>query len=108
MKPISELKRSGAVEGTAVDNILLDTGCSRTLMRQKLVPRRKMLEGEAVAIRGAHGDIVLYPLALVQMVVDGRDMEVKAAVSENLPMDVLLGTNVPDLPELLNQGSNVR
>ena len=108
MKQSSELKRSGAVEGTAVDSILLDTGCSRTLVRQELVPRRKMLEGEAVAIRCAHGDTVLYPLALVQMVVDGRDMEVKAAVSENLPMDVLLGTDVPDLPELLNHGSKVR
>ena len=108
MKQSSELKRGGAVEGTAVDSILLDTGCSRTLVRQELVPRRKMLDGEAVAIRCAHGDTVLYPLALVQMVVDGRDMEVKAAVSENLPMDVLLGTDVPDLPELLNHGSKVR
>ena len=106
MKQSPELKRSGAVEGTAVDNILLDTGCLRTLVRQELVPRSKMLEGEAVAIRCAHGDTVLYPLALVQMVVDGRNMEVKAAVSENLPMDVLLGTDVPDLPKLLNQESN--
>ena len=106
MKQSPELKRSGAVEGTAVDNILLDTGCLRTLVRQELVPRSKMLEGEAVAIRCAHGDTVLYPLALVQMVVDGRNMEVKAAVSENLPMDVLLRTDVPDLPKLLNQESN--
>ena len=106
MKQSPELKRSGAVEGTAVDNILLDTGCSRTLVRQELVPRSKMLEGEAVAIYCAHGDTVLYPLALVQMVVDGRNMEVKAAVSKNLPMDVLLGTDVPDLPKLLNQESN--
>lgn len=99
------LKRKGTVEGTAVDNILLDTGCSRTLVRQELVPRRRMLEGEAVAIRCAHGDTVLYPLASVQVVVDGRSMEVKAAVSEKLPADVLLGTDVPELPELLNQGS---
>ena len=106
VKQSPELKRSGAVEGTAVDNILLDTGCSRMLVHQELVPRSKMLEGEAVAIRCAHGDTVLYPLALVQMVVDGRNMELKAAVSENLPMDVLLGTDVPDLPKLLNQESN--
>ena len=30
VKQSAELKRSGAVEGTAVDSILLDTGCSRT------------------------------------------------------------------------------
>lgn len=108
VKQSPELKRSGAVEGTTVDNILLDSGCSRTLVSQELVPRSKMLEGEAVAIRCAHGDTVLYPLALVQMVVDGRNMEVKAAMSENLPMEILLRTDVPDLPKLLNQESTGR
>ena len=34
--------KPGMVEGHAVDNILLDTGCSRTLVHRKLVPDRKM------------------------------------------------------------------
>ena len=52
----TELTRRGAVEGRAVDNILLDTGYSRTLVHQELVPRGKKLEREAVAIRCVHGD----------------------------------------------------
>ena len=36
--------KTGSVEGTAVSNILLDTGCSRTLVRKDLVPKEKRLE----------------------------------------------------------------
>ena len=92
----------GEVEGTPVERILLDTGCSKTLVRQELIPKEKILEGEAVTIRCAHGDTVLYPVAKVQVMVDGRAVEVKAAVSETLPMDVLLGKDVPEFYELLN------
>ena len=34
----------GSVEGTAVNDILLDTGCSRTLVQKDLVPKEKLLE----------------------------------------------------------------
>jgi len=95
----TELTRKGSVEGRAMDNILLDTRCSRTLVHQEWVPRGRMLDGEAVAIRCAHGDTVLYLVALMQVVVVTRTMEVRAAVSESLPVDVLLGTDVPELPE---------
>ena len=59
------IAKPGIVDGTAVSNILLDTGCSRTLVRKDLVPKEKILDGEVVAIRCAHGDTVLYPLARV-------------------------------------------
>ena len=97
------MKRAGAVEGNNVQNILLDTGCSRSLVRKELVPPGKLLEGEAIAIQCAHGDTVLYPLAQVEVAVGGRSLEVTAAVSETLPMDVLLGTDVPELGMLLGQ-----
>ena len=77
-----EVKRKGLIEGNCAENILLDTGCSRTMVRRELIPQSKMLEGEAVPIRCAHGDVVLYPLALVQVAINGKKMEVKAAVSE--------------------------
>ena len=102
----TELTRKGSVEGRAVDNILLDTGCSRTLVHQEWVPRDRMLDREAVAIHCAHGDTVLYLVALLQVVVGTRTMEVRAAVSETLPVDVLLGTDVPELPELLRTDSS--
>ena len=96
------VSKSGLVEGKPVDNILLDTGCSRTLIHQSLVPKEKLLEGEAVAIRCAHGDTVLYPLAQVDLEIDGQPLEVQAAVSDRLPMAVLLGTDVPQLRGLLS------
>lgn len=71
-------------------------------MLKELVPRGKMLEGEAVAIRYAHGDTVLYPLASLQVVVGTKSIQVRAAVSETLLVGVLLGTDVPELSELLH------
>ena len=55
--------QSGKVEGTDVSDIVLDTGCSRTLVRKELVPESKRMPGQAVTIRCAHGDLVLYPTA---------------------------------------------
>ena len=45
----SSLKRKGIVEGQNVDSILLDTGCSRTMVRRALVPQSKFLEGRSSA-----------------------------------------------------------
>ena len=99
------LRKQGLVEGKRAKSILLDTGCSRTVVLEKFVPREKILEGEAVTICCAHGDTVLYPLAEVDIEVDGRRLTVEAAVSKTLPMDVLLGTDVPELAEMLGRNS---
>ena len=93
--------KSGVVEGKYVGDILLDTGCSRTLVHQKLVSEDKLKDAGAVAIRCAHGDTVLYPLADISLEVNGKQIAVEAAVSGTLPMSVLLGTDTPELAELL-------
>ena len=93
--------RSRFVEGKPVDDIQLDTGCSRTLIYQSLVPDSKILEGDAVAIRCAHCDTVLYPLAKIALEVEGQNMVVEAGVSNSLPMSVLLGTDNPELLGIL-------
>ena len=49
--------RSGTVEGKYVKNILLDTGCSKTLVHQKLVPEEAFLEATTVCC--ANGDSVV-------------------------------------------------
>ena len=53
-----EMVCSGLVEGCQVRGILLDTGCSRKLVRQDLVPPRKKADGR-VSIKCAHGDVVI-------------------------------------------------
>ena len=43
-------KCEGKVEGQWVSDIVLDTGCTRTLVHRNLVSRGKFLEGESVVI----------------------------------------------------------
>ena len=74
--------RNGSVEGRQVEGILLDTGCARTMVRKELVPEEKILMGDAVTIRCAHGDTVLYPLAALELEVDGISIPVEVAVSD--------------------------
>ena len=92
--------RSGFVEGNKVEDIVLDTGCSRTMIRRDLVPTTKILD-DAVTVQCAHGDTVAYPLAVVELTVDGLPLTVEAALSDTLPTAVLLGRDVPELKELL-------
>ena len=63
--------RAGRVEGTAVLDILLDTGCTHTMVRSDLVAEENLLPGEAVTVLCAHGDTVLYPLARDTINVEG-------------------------------------
>ena len=42
-----------------------------------------------------------YPLADVDLEIEGKVVTVEAAVSETLPQSVLLGTDVPELLSLL-------
>ena len=76
--------KSGKVEGRKVTDILLDTGCSRTVVRQDLVPEQKKVEGEAVAICCAHGDTVLYPLAQVEILED-KSLKLKQLYRRHCP-----------------------
>ena len=71
------------------------------MVRKSLVPPQWMLEGEAVTILFAHGDTILYPLACVHLSI-GEKISVKAAVSDTLPVAVLLRTDV-ELSELLGR-----
>ena len=76
-----------------VEGTLLDTGCSQTLVRKGLVPKGKSLL-ETVELGCVHGDKVSYPLAIVDIELDGKKFQVKAGVEDDLPMPVLMGTDV--------------
>ena len=94
--------RQGMVEGSAVDGIVLDTGCARTIVHEDLVPPEKKT-GETITIRCAHGDVFDYPLAQVCVSINGAVYEVEAAVSRTLPAPVLLGRDVAQLVEILRE-----
>lgn len=96
--------RTGFVEGKLVKDIVMDTGCTKTLLHQDLVPRGKIVQGETAVIRCAHGDCIVYPLAVVNMVVEGLEFTLEVAVSETLPVSVLLGVDVPHVAKLVRGG----
>ena len=50
---------------------------------------------------------LLYPVADLKLEVDGVPVSVKAAVSQTLPVSVLLGTDVPELGRLLGVKSSM-
>ena len=79
----------------------MDTGCSRTLVRSDLIGEENCEPREKVTVQCGHGDIMTYPIASVELEVQGRALTVEAAVSDQLPSSVLLGTDVPGLSELL-------
>ena len=55
-KPVT---RKGSVEGVAVDNVVLDTGCTQTMVRRDLIGGSKIIEGGATTVKCVHGDNVL-------------------------------------------------
>ena len=98
----TEPARTGLVDGLPVDRILLDTGAATTMVHKALVDPTK-LSKETVDIRCAHGDVVSYPTAEVSISVGKYAFSVEAAISEHLPVPVLLGRDVPDLHQLLGE-----
>ncbi len=77
------------------------------MVHQRLISPENLLEGDVATIRCAYGDTVLYPLANVRMEIDGIPIEVEAAVSDTLPLSVLLGGDVPQLKQLLSSSSSL-
>ena len=99
--------RSGLVNGSPVSDIILDTGCTQTMVHKSLVDARFLLS-EHVCIRCAHGDVSSHPTAIVDIDVGGHKCRVKAGVSDTLPNSVLLGRDVPELDKLLSNGNGLR
>ena len=91
----------GVFEGRAVSDIVMDTERSRTMVHCDPVGEDKQLEGKVVSARCAHRDTVLYPLAEVDMELDGVPRRAKAAIADWLPVSVLRETDVPELGRLL-------
>ena len=100
-KKNKDIQRSGVVNGQRVEDIVLDTGCSQTMVHSRLIPSDQLLEVDGVVVRCVHGDSALYPLCNVRIELEGRYIQAVAAVSDTLPTSVLLGTDVSELGKLL-------
>ena len=89
-----------------MDDLLLDTGCSKTIVWRDLVGEEQWLEGESTIIHCAYGDAIAYPLATIELEVQGKLVLVNTAVSDTLPQSVLVGTEIPGLLEMLQTRSS--
>ena len=99
---VKEAHRHGIVEGVHVSNILLDTCATRSMIREDLLPPDHRVDGE-VTVRCAHGNTVVYPLTEVAVEIGSRQLVVTAGVSRTLPVPMLLGREVPDMMQLLEE-----
>ena len=85
--------RRGDLDGRSVQ-MLVDSGCSQTMVSARLVDAAKISSQEKVPILCAHGDTVLYPTAAVKLQTGPWKREGRVVVALNLPVDVLLGTDL--------------
>ena len=79
----------------------------KIIVRRDLVGEEQRLEGKPTIIQCAHGDAIAYPLAEVQLQIQGKSMLVRAAVSDILPQSALVGTDVPGMLEMLQGAANL-
>ena len=91
-----ELVCKGKVERVPVE-MVVDTGCSYTLVHSSLVPDGKFTQDQWVGVQCAHGDITEYPVAKVDIEIDGVSKGVEVGVSPRLPRKVLIGRDLMDL-----------
>lgn len=61
----------------------------------------KILMGDAITIHCAHDNMVVYHFEALELEVDGLRVDMEAALSENLPVPVLLGWDMPQLGQQL-------
>lgn len=99
-KRSKDIFRSGTVDRSPVTNILLDTGCTSTIVHEKLIPQRRKISGKVV-IHCAHSNEVSYPLTKVQITFDEQTFTLEAGMFHTLFTSILLGTDVPQLVYLL-------
>ncbi|KAK7898417.1 hypothetical protein WMY93_019270 [Mugilogobius chulae] len=84
---------------------LLDSGSSRTLIREDCLPRDVTFCGK-VKVWCVHGDNVDYPVANVNIQVEGQQYLLSVGVMSKLPYQVILGWDLPVLRELLAKSND--
>ena len=81
--------------------MLVDTGCDRTMVSQKLVDPAKVDQTKKAQVLCVHGHIEFYPTAKVKLSVGGQEQVKEVVVAPKLPTSVLLGRDVTGQDSLL-------
>ena len=85
--------RGNVNKGPLVE-LRVDSACSRTIVRRDLIPDVLLRPGRA-ELTVANGTLLKYGLADVILTVGKKDYSLEVAVTEDLPVPVLLGVDLP-------------
>ncbi|KAK7930573.1 hypothetical protein WMY93_006968 [Mugilogobius chulae] len=85
---------------------LLDSGSFTSLIKRSLVPVSNIDYSTKTDVICVHGDCHVYPKAEVSLELDGQLFLLTVAVVDNLPKDLILGTDFPLLMDLLQGAEN--
>ena len=86
---------SGEVNGQPADEMRLDTGATRTGVHGRYVPESDRDHYNTVTMTGMLGKPTKLPTAEVDIATLGQQHRVTAAVVDDLPVDAMLGKDLP-------------
>ena len=95
---------SKKVNGAQVARIKLETGCTRTIVRSSLVDKQSLKE-TTVMMYDVHGRKTRYQLADMTIELDDKTYQREVAIAEILPVNILLGTDVPLIEHLVKRAT---
>ena len=89
-----DIVKEGTLDNKTV-KILLDTGSQTSVARADLVAKEKWDPDTKISVRCVHGDSAYYPypIAMVQVGIDGVRKPVRVALIPEMPVDLLMGVN---------------
>ena len=93
---------SGKIAGQVVDQIRLDPGTDRMIVKSSLVSE-EMKTGQTIMMKGYAGNISAHPPADVELEVGDQKTILTVALQGELNYDVLLGADFPHIWELGRQ-----
>ncbi|XP_041951083.1 uncharacterized protein LOC121711501 [Alosa sapidissima] len=82
---------------------LIDSGSDQTLVHQQCIPYDVIQFTNHIPVRCVHGDEKLIPTANIYLQVQEQTYHLTVGVADNLPFPVVLGRDLPVLPDLLQQ-----
>ena len=88
--------RRGELDGRSVQ-MLIDSGCSLTMVRANQIAPSKIDAEETVPVLCVHGDTESYPTTEVEFSLGGIQRKARVVVAPSLPVPVLLGRDLYDI-----------
>uniref|UniRef100_A0AAQ4REK5 Gypsy retrotransposon integrase-like protein 1 n=1 Tax=Gasterosteus aculeatus aculeatus TaxID=481459 RepID=A0AAQ4REK5_GASAC len=91
-----------------IHQAMVDSGCTQSMIHQRLVRHGALVEASRVSIKCVHGDIHDYPVVPIEIRFGGKKHRVRVAVSSRLTHPLILGTDWSGFHRLAGQCAGVR